>query len=76
MPRHQMTQSEYALQQVVKRFGNLLFALDEQCVTHTYRLVSRFCELKNINHLALWYLNTNELPFEEYSEKWLFPGEV
>jgi len=76
MPGHQLTQSKYALQQVVEHFGNLLFTLEEQSLTHTYRVVIRFCELKNIDYLVLRYLNSGALPFEEFSEEWLFPGEV
>jgi len=68
--------SEYALQQVVEHFGNLLFSLEEHHLTHTYRVVLRFCKLKNINYLVLRYLNTGALPFKEYSEEWLFDGEV
>jgi len=68
MPGHRYTQSEYALQQVVKSFGNLLYNLEEQHLTHTYRVVLRFCELENIDYLVLRYLRTGLLPFEEFSE--------
>jgi len=68
MPGHRYTQSEYALQQVVESFGNLLYALEEQGLTHTYRVALRFCELENIDYLVLWYLRTWLLPFEEFSE--------
>jgi hypothetical protein len=73
--RH-LTQSEYALQQVVELFGNLLFQLDEAHLTHTYQVVFRFCQLENIEYLVLRYLNTGVLPFEELAEEWLFDGEV
>jgi len=36
VPGHRLTQSEYALQQVVESFGNLLFSLEEQRLTQTY----------------------------------------
>jgi len=67
MPGHRYTQSEYALQQVVESFGNLLFSLEEQCLTHTYRVVYHFCELESIDYLVLRYLRTGLLPFEEFS---------
>jgi len=76
MPGHRYTQSEYALQQVDETFGNLLYSLEEHHLTHTYRVVFRFCELEGINDLVLIYLNTGALPFEEFSEEWLFNGEV
>jgi len=75
-PGHGLTQSEYTLQQVVEHFGNLLFSLEGHHLTHTYRVVFRFCELKNIDYLVLRYLNTSALPFEQLSEEWLFEGEV
>jgi len=68
MPGHRYTQSEYALQQVVETFGNLLLTLDGQRSTHTYRVVYHFCELENIDYLVLRYLRTGLLPFEEFSE--------
>jgi hypothetical protein len=76
MPGHQYTPAEYALQRVVKSIGNLLFELAEHNETHTYAVVFRFCELENIGYLVLRYLNTGALPFEEFSEEWLFDGEV
>jgi len=76
MPGHRYTQSEYALQQVVEAFGNLLFSLEEQRLTYTYQVVFHFCELENINYLVLRYLNTGALLFEEFSEEWLFEAEV
>jgi hypothetical protein len=76
MPGHQCTLSEYALQKVVEAFGNLLFELAEHCFTHTYAVVFRFCQLENFDYLVLRYLNTGALPFEEFSEEWLFDGEI
>jgi len=76
MPAHQLTQSKYPLQQVVESFGNLLFTLGEHCLTYTYRVVFRFCELEDIDHLVLRYLNTGLLPFEESSMELLFEGEI
>ena len=73
--RH-LTQSEYALQQVVELFGNLLIQLEEAHLTHTYQTVFRFCQLENIDYLVLRYLNTGALPFEEWAEEWLFDGEA
>jgi hypothetical protein len=73
--RH-LTQSEYALQQIVELFGNLLIQLEEAHLTHTYQTVFRFCQLENIDYLVLRYLNTGALPFEEWAEEWLFDGEV
>jgi hypothetical protein len=70
------TQSEYALQQVVELFGNLLIQLEEAHLTHTYQVIFRFCQLENIEYLVLRYLNTGALPFEEWAEEWLFDGEV
>ena len=76
MPVHRLTHSEYALQQVVESFGNLLFSLHEHNLIHTYRLVFRIAELENIDYLVLRYLNTGLLPFEEFSEERLFDGEI
>ena len=76
MPGHQYTPAEYALQKIVESFGNLLFELAEYHLTHTYTVVFRFCQLENIDYLVLRYLNTGTLHYEEYSEEWLFDGEV
>jgi len=61
MPGHRLTQSEYALQQIVELFGNLLFSLHEHKLTHTYRVVLCFAQLENIDYLVLRYLNTGLL---------------
>jgi hypothetical protein len=76
MSGHQLTQSKYALQQVVELFGNLITQLEEAHLTHTYQAVFRFCQLENIDYLVLRYLNTSALPFQEWAEEWLFDGEV
>jgi hypothetical protein len=73
---HHLTQSEYALQQVVELFGNLLIQLGEAHLTHTTQVVFRFYQLENIAYLVLRYLNTSALPFEEWAKEWLFDGEV
>jgi hypothetical protein len=73
--RH-LTQSEYALKQVVELFGNLLIQLEAAHLTQTYQTVFRFCQLENIDCLVLKYLNTGARPFEEWAEEWLFDGEV
>ena len=76
MPGHQYKQAEYALQKVVESFGNLLFELAEHHLTHTYTVVFCFCQLENIDYLVLRYLSTRTLPYEEFSEEWLFDGET
>jgi hypothetical protein len=65
MSGQHLTQSKYALQQVVELFGNLLIQLEEAHLTHIYQTVFRFCELENIDFLVLRYLNTGALPIEE-----------
>jgi hypothetical protein len=76
MPRHHYTPAEYALQRVVESFGHFLLESTEHQLTRTYAVVFRFCQLENIDYLVLGYLNTSDLPFEEFSEVWLFDGEV
>jgi hypothetical protein len=76
MPGHQYTPAEYALQRVVESFGNLLFELKQHRLTHIYAVVFRFCQLESIDYLVLRYLNTSALPFEEFSEEWLFDEEA
>jgi len=76
MPGHRYTHSEYALQQIVELFGNLLFGLHEHNLTHTYRVVFHFAQLENIDYLVLRYLNTGLLAFEEFSEDLLFDEET
>jgi len=75
MPGHRYTQSVYALQRNVESFGTLLVSLQDCHLTHTYRVVFRFCELEGIDYQVLRYLNTGALLFEEFSEEWLFHGE-
>jgi hypothetical protein len=76
MSGRQLSRSEYALQQVVVLFGELLIQLDEAGLTRTYQDVLRYCELENINYLVLRYMNTGCGPYEELAEEWLFDGEV
>jgi len=76
MSGQHLTQSGYALSRTVELFGELLSQLAEAHLTHTYRVVFRFCELENIDYLVLRYLNTGALPFEEWAEEWLHDGEV
>jgi hypothetical protein len=71
---HQYTLAEYALQKVVESFSNLVFELAEHHLTHTYPVVFRFSQLENIDYLALRYLNTGALLFEESFKEWLFNG--
>jgi hypothetical protein len=76
MPGHRYPPAEYALQKKVESFCRLLFELEEHRLTHVYAVVLRFCQLQNIDYLVLRYVNTGALPFEEYSEEWLFACEV
>ena len=76
MPGHRYKPSEYALPQIVQTFGNLLYTLEEYHSTHTYQVVSRFCELEAIDYMLLRYLNTGVKPVEEFSDNWLFDGEM
>jgi hypothetical protein len=76
MPGHQYTSAESALQQKVESFARLLLELEEHRLTHIYTVVFRFCQLENIDYLVLRYLNTGALPFEEFSEEWLFDREI
>jgi hypothetical protein len=57
IPRHHSTIAQYALQQIVESFSNLLCQLAKHHSTHTYQLVFCFCERKNIDYLILRYLN-------------------
>jgi hypothetical protein len=76
LPGHQYTPAEYTLQKIVESFSDLIIELAEHRLTHTYAVVFRFCQLEGINYPVLRYLNTGALPFEEFSEEWLFNGEV
>jgi len=76
MPGHHYTPAEYALQQKVVSFARLLSELEEHRLTHIYTVVLLFCQYENIDYLVLRYLNTGALPFEEYSEEWLFDREI
>jgi hypothetical protein len=76
MSGQRLSHSEYALQQVVVLFGQLLIELDEAGLTHTYLDVFRYCELENIHYLVLRYVNTGAGPFKEWAEEWLHNGDV
>jgi len=76
MPGHRYTPAEYALQQKVESFARLLSELAEHRLFHIYDAVLWFCQQENIDYLVLRYLITGALPFEEYSEEWLFDGEI
>jgi hypothetical protein len=71
-----MTQSEYALQQIVGLFGELLSQLAKGHLTGTYHMVLHISELEKIDYLEMPYQNTTALPFEEWAEEWLLKGEV
>jgi hypothetical protein len=72
----QLSQPEYARQQVVVLFGALLIQLDETGLTHTYEEVLRFCELENINYLCLRSVNIGAGPYEVFALGWLHDREV
>jgi hypothetical protein len=76
MPGYQDTPAESVLLKILECFGNLLFKLAEYQATHTYAVVSCFCQLENIEYLVLRYLKTSMVPFEEFSEEWLFDDEI
>jgi len=76
MPGHRYTAAEYALQQKVESFGRLLSELEEHRLIHIYAVVTLFCRSEGIEYLVLRYLNTGLLPFEEFSEEWLFDEET
>jgi len=71
-----LTQSEYAVQQVVGLFSELLYPLEEAGLTHIYQVIFRFCQLEDIDYLVLRYLNTGAVPFQQWAEEWLHEGEV
>jgi hypothetical protein len=76
MSEQQLTQSEYALQQIVALFGEPLAQLPEAGVTRIYRHVFPFCELQNIDYLVFKYLITGLQPFEKWAEESLHEGQV
>jgi hypothetical protein len=76
MSGQQLTQSVYALQQVVVVFGELLSQLAEAGLTRTDRDVLRFCKRESIDYLVLRFLNTGAGLFAEGCEDWLHKGEV
>jgi hypothetical protein len=73
--RH-LTQSAYALQQIVELSGDLLPRLEEVHFTHTYQVVFRFLQIENIDYLVLRFLNTGLLLYKEWAEEWLFNEKV
>jgi hypothetical protein len=68
MSERQLTQSEYALQQIVALFGEPLAQLSEAGLTRIYRHVFRFWKLPNIVYLVLRYLITGLQPFEKWAK--------
>jgi len=71
-----LTQFQYAHQKNVEHFGDLIVQLDEQALTHISRVVWLFVISISIGYTVHRYVSTGLLPFEEYSEEWLHPGEV
>jgi hypothetical protein len=63
MSGQHLTQSEYALQQIVIVFGELLIQLDEARLTRIYQDIFRFCKLENISYLVSRFGNTGEPRF-------------
>jgi hypothetical protein len=76
MPAQYMSPAEFAMQCLVKNFGNLPFTLEEHCLTLIYCVVYDFCELVNFDYLVLRYLNTNAVPYKEFAKEWVHEGEV
>jgi hypothetical protein len=76
MSGQHLTQSKYALQQVVVLFAELLSQFAEAGFTPTFQDGFRFCALENINYLVMMHLNPGTSPFEEWAEEWLHVGEV
>ena len=70
------TPAEYAVQWKVESFSHILLQLEEHQLTHIYHVVFVVCKYTNIRYLALRYLNTGPLPFENFSMDWLFDDEA
>jgi hypothetical protein len=76
MPGHRLNQYQYALQHIVKSFGNLLFNLAEQHLTDICHVVFLYCVAENIDYLVLRYLYTGTLLYKEFSKEWLHTLEA
>jgi len=74
MSEHHYTPAEYAMQQIVKSLGNLIYQLEEARLTLTYWVVFHFCDQENIEYPVLRLLNIGALPFEEFTMDLLFDG--
>jgi len=73
--RH-LSQSGYALQQILILVRQLLSQLHDVHMPYTYGVVFHFCEPENIDDLGFSYLNTSTPPCEEWAEEWLYEGDV
>ena len=76
MPGHRLTRSQYAHQKNVEHFGDLIVQLDEQTLTHTSCVVWHVAISIGIGYPVHRYVSTGLLPFENYSDACLFPGEA
>jgi len=76
MPGHVLTQSQYAHQKLIKHFGDLIAQLDKESLTHTSRSVWHFVITSNTDYPVHGSVSTGLLPIEEFSEDWLFLGEI
>jgi hypothetical protein len=76
MPGHQYTPAVYALQKIVKSFGNLLSELAEHNLTHTNTVEFPFCQYNNIDYLVLIYSITGTFLLGEFPKELLFENEA
>ena len=58
MPRHRLTQSQYAHQKNVEHFGDLIVQLDEQAFTHIPQEVWLFVMSIGIGYPVYRYVST------------------
>jgi hypothetical protein len=72
---HRYTRTQYTLHQKVEPFANHLVQLAEHHLTPIYHVLFHFCDDQDIGYVVESNQNTGALPFEEFSEDWLFDLE-
>jgi len=76
MSGYRLTQFRYAHQKQVEFFGDQIFLLEEYHLTDISRGIKLDTVYNSIGYMVNRYLSTGLLPFEEFSEEPLFPGEA
>ena len=69
MTGYRLTQSGYDLLKKVQSFGDFIFALEQEQLTHISGVIILCTEYEGVSFLEHRYLSTKLIPFKEISKQ-------